>query len=77
MEKLLDARRSWSGALTTAHVRDRAVGTPPTEDELRAGLAWVSRRHPMLSRVVRGKEAPHPRRVPAAARQLQAFGRGS
>ena len=34
MEKLLDARRSWSGALTTAHVSATVLsGTPPTEDE--------------------------------------------
>jgi len=60
MEKLLDARRSWSGALTTAHVSATVLsGTPPTEDELRAGLAWVFRRHPMLSQVVRGKGKHH------------------
>jgi len=56
MEKLLDARRSWSGALTTAHVSGSMVrGPPPTEPELLAALEWTVRRHPLLRAVVVGR----------------------
>ena len=54
MERLLNARRSWSGAMTTAHVSAALIdGPPPTEAELLAGLAWVLQRHPMLAACVR------------------------
>ena len=60
MEQLLNARRSWSGAMTTAHASVAILsGVPPTEDELRAGLTWVLQRHPMLSVCVRGKGKFH------------------
>ena len=56
MERLLNARRSWSGAMTTAHVSAALLdGPPPTEAEMLAGLAWVLQRHPILSSCVRGK----------------------
>ena len=60
MERLLNARRSWSGAMTTAHVSAALIdGPPPTEAELLAGLAWVLQRHPMLAACVRGKSKFH------------------
>lgn len=60
MERLLNARRSWSGAMTTAHVSAAVLeGPPPTEAELLQGLAWVLRRHPMLAACVRGKSKFH------------------
>ena len=35
MERLLNARRSWSGVMTTAHVSAAVLeGPPPTESEL-------------------------------------------
>jgi hypothetical protein len=56
MEKLLDARRSWSGTLTTAHVSGSVLrGRAPTEAELLAALEWAVRRHPMLRAVVVGR----------------------
>eukprot|EP00316_Scyphosphaera_apsteinii_P023573 CAMPEP_0119307144 /NCGR_PEP_ID=MMETSP1333-20130426/7714_1 /TAXON_ID=418940 /ORGANISM="Scyphosphaera apsteinii, Strain RCC1455" /LENGTH=596 /DNA_ID=CAMNT_0007310617 /DNA_START=320 /DNA_END=2110 /DNA_ORIENTATION=- len=56
MEQLLNARRSWSGAMTTAHVSAAVLeGTPPTETELLEGISWVLQRHPMLMTCVRGK----------------------
>jgi hypothetical protein len=66
MERLLNARRSWSGAMTTAHVSAAVLeGPPPTEAELLAGLQWVLRRHPLLSACVRGKSKFHvPNAVP-------------
>ena len=60
MERLLNARRSWSGVMTTAHVSAAVLeGPPPTESELLQGLAWVLQRHPMLAACVRGKSKFH------------------
>ena len=60
MERLLNARRSWSGAMTTSHVSAAVLeGPPPGEAELLAGLEWVLQRHPMLSACVRGKSKYH------------------
>ena len=60
MERLLNARRSWSGAMTTAHVSAAVLTGPPlTETELLDGLEWVLHRHPMLSACVRGKSKYH------------------
>lgn len=60
MERLLNARRSWSGAMTTAHVSAAVLdGPPPTEAELLQGLTWVLTRHPMLAACVRGKSKFH------------------
>ena len=54
MERLLNGRRSWSGAMTTAHVSVALLrGPPPTEAELLHGLARVFRRHPLLRSCVR------------------------
>ncbi len=56
MERLLDGRRSWSGAMTTAHVAAAVLdGTVPSEAELLAGLEWVIARHPMLRSRVAGR----------------------
>ena len=56
MERLLNARRSWSGAMTTAHVSAVLLeGPPPSEAELQAGLTWALQRHPLLASCVRGK----------------------
>ena len=60
MERLLNARRSWSGAMTTAHVSAAILeGPPPTVSELLAGLEHVLQRHPMLAACVRGKSKYH------------------
>lgn len=60
MERLLNARRSWSGAMTTAHVSVAVLaGPPPTESELLTGLTWVLGRHPLLAACVRGKSKYH------------------
>jgi hypothetical protein len=60
MERLLNARRSWSGVMTTAHVSAAVLeGPPPTESELLQGLDWVLQRHPMLAACVRGKSKFH------------------
>lgn len=60
MEKLLDARRSWSGTLTTAHVSGSVLrGPAPTEAELLAALEWVVRRHPLLRAIVVGRGKHH------------------
>jgi hypothetical protein len=60
MEKLLDARRSWSGTLTTAHVSGSVLrGPAPTEPELLAALEWVVCRHPLLRAVVVGRGKHH------------------
>lgn len=65
MERLLNGRRSWSGAMTTAHVSVALLrGPPPTEAELLHGLARVFRRHPLLRSCVRGKSNHH---IPDAA----------
>jgi len=56
MEQLLNARRSWSGAMTTAHVSAAMLkGPPPSEAELLSGLEWVLQRHPLLAARVVGK----------------------
>lgn len=60
MERLLNARRSWSGAMTTAHVSVAVLkGPPPTEAELLDGLTRIFQRHPLLSACVRGKSNHH------------------
>mmetsp|Transcript_21095 Transcript_21095/g.54012 ORF Transcript_21095/g.54012 Transcript_21095/m.54012 type:complete len:620 (-) Transcript_21095:130-1989(-) len=60
MERLLNARRSWSGAMTTAHVSAAIINGPAlTEAELLVGLEWVLRRHPLLAARVRGKSKFH------------------
>lgn len=60
MERLLNARRSWSGAMTTAHVSAALLtGPPPTERELLAGLTYVLERHPLLASRVVGKSKFH------------------
>ena len=60
MERLLNARRSWSGAMTTAHVSAAVIdGPPPSEEEMLAGLTWALQRHPMLAACVRGKSKYH------------------
>ena len=54
MEKLLNAKRSWSGSLTTAHVSAAVLsGRPPTASELRDACTAAIARHPLLrARVV-------------------------
>ena len=60
MEQLLNARRSWSGAMTTAHVSAAMIGGPTLdESELLVGIEYVLSRHPMLSACVRGKSKYH------------------
>ena len=60
MERLLNARRSWSGSMTTAHVSVALLsGPPPSESELLAGLTFVLQRHPLLAATVRGKSKYH------------------
>jgi hypothetical protein len=60
MERLLNARRSWSGAMTTAHVSAALLtGPPPSEEELIVGLTYVLERHPLLASRVVGKSKFH------------------
>ena len=65
MERLLNARRSWSGAMTTAHVSLATLsGPPPTESELLWALSRALERHALLRADVVGKGKFH---VPDAA----------
>jgi len=56
MERLLNARRSWSGSMVTPHVAAAVLhGPPPTEGEMLQALEWILKRHPLLASCVRGK----------------------
>ena len=69
MEQLLNARRSGSGTMTTAHVSVARVDGPiPSGSQMEAALAWSIARHPML----RACGRPHPFRGVEDARAMAA-----